>query len=66
MGGFAQEDIPSGSKPNPLESEKCAPGGPTIEPAHEGWQAHDRQGRNTSGPQGEAVKETDRCHVARK
>ena len=23
MEGFAQEDIPPGSKPNPLESEKC-------------------------------------------
>ncbi len=23
MGGFAQEDIPPGSKPNPLENKKC-------------------------------------------
>jgi hypothetical protein len=30
MGGFAQEDIPPGSKPNPLESEKCLPAGPRL------------------------------------
>ena len=51
MGGFAQEDNSPWFETDPPKSEKCLSRGPTVEPASEGWQAHDRQdGRKTSGP----------------